>query len=297
VLRAPVALLLVLSVQACGATRKPFGPREDLTRDTYGYFLLPDCREEPSDWPEVRATKIEAAFDIQLRGLFTGSADRVQELIALEVFDRLSPGSCPALTEEAPIQVRIVTTHGARWAERPALDPALGEDPATQHYIGGKRRWMSARQFCYEVPMRADVRSIELVDRAGLTLVVLKRPEADTPRVRIAVDDAAAAVSYDGSSAPFSIADMRVENDAAVCSRKEVAQRTSSGFLGLGRSCWSYWGRHFETPDEVDPAMNHFEFFYRPGEKGGASAVLVVSDHFRRWTFPLPFTADCRMSK
>ena len=85
-----------------------------------------------------------------------------------------------------------------------------------------------------------------------------------------------------------------------VCWGRPLPRRESGGFLGLGRSCFGYLREHFESDDEIDPGLNHVQYFYAPGSAGsthGQPATLIVRDVFLRHRFALPFNASCAVHK
>jgi hypothetical protein len=153
-------------------------------------------------------------------------------------------------------------------------------------------------EFCYVLPMHPGVARVELV--AGTrTLFAVSRASVE-PRVVVDPGEPRIAIAYQNDGADYALAQMHVEAEDVECLRARIAESSGTGFRGLGTRCWSYWNRHFERdyPPRIDPGMNHYESFYttRPRRglsRGGAPAVLIVSDVFHRWTFSLPFLAAC----
>lgn len=294
--RAALAIALAFAT-ACAASRKEFGPREDLLQDTYGYYTLPKCGDEPpGDWPALERTALETAFSVTIGGTFTRDAQNAVELLSLHLHEHRDADGCESVREPPAVALRIVTSDGkAQAVPGPAVEPALGVDTLEPPARTGAAAQLDIWRFCYDLTMRPDIARVELLD-GSRTLLVLERPPSDLLEVRISPDEPAAAFLYENDDAQYAIASMHVETSTGMCGSRSIAQRTGPGFLGLGGSCWSRWRSHFESHDEVDPGQDHQEYFY--GDRtSGDPAELVVSDLFHRFRFALPFTASCMFSK
>jgi hypothetical protein len=285
-----LALALCLAA-GCAVSRKAFYPHEELTRDAYEYMNLPRCRDSlpERDWLPLQPIRREDTFKVIVSGTLSPVAGSALELTRLSVSPSEEPSECEDLSIGAPkLKLKLVTAQGdARWIGPSVAVTSPSMLEATEAMYG-----KGAEPFCFALQMRPDIQRVEIVS-GGRVLLSLQRP--DDPRVRAQVHRSRPqiAVAYEDDAASYAIASMRIESGGMACQITPVAQRSDAGFLGLGSTCWSMWSGHFESVDEIDPGLDHIDYFYPQPIRATGPAQLVVSDLFYRTRFPLWFSAEC----
>ncbi|HMI91446.1 MAG TPA: hypothetical protein VK509_08790 [Polyangiales bacterium] len=292
-MKSALACALALIACACTAAQKPYGPGEQPAQPR-------TCSSEPSDWRELTASKVERSF----RVVIAGSATRARGVVELSELRLLfSPYGeyCDPLKARPLVEVRVVARDGSVFRPPAPAGPSEMDELLKFDVLDLEPDEVAApepgpRPFCYVLPMRPDVARVELL--AGTRTLLTLRRTSTMPRVLVAPLAPSIAVAYEHEDADYALAQMHIEDGRGTCEPTRVAERSGAGILGLGAQCWSAWNGHFEHDREIDPGLDHRDYYFAPRpepglSRGGAPAVVVLSDLFHRWTFPLPFHASC----